>query len=138
MKKLVIVLLAGGLFLTGCGDDSGMTAAATADLRDRVERVERAVADGDPEAAANKLLALEDAVSRWLDDGAITEERAARILSAATAVALRLEAIQEANPEPTPTIYIEVTETATETVTATPTEDDKRHGWEKHADDQDE
>lgn len=112
------------LALGACGSDPGVTEVASVDLLARVDRVEAAVDEGDAEAAHERLIALEKAVSRWLDDGQLSEARAAEILSASTAVAARIDAIEDANPSPTPTVTVVVTatETAVSTATATATE----------------
>ena len=135
-RWLVVVAVVSGL--TGCAADQSLSSEAAEDLQQRVEKVRDAVRADDTDAASRRLLELERAVTRWLDSDALTEGRAARILSAATAVAARLDAIAQANPEPTPTITLVVTETATETVTPSPseTEDedfdfDRGHGKDK-------
>lgn len=136
MWRRGIIIASVALGLAACASDRPLSPEAAADLQRRVEKVRDAVRAEDTDAASQRLLELERAVTRWLGSGSLTEVRAARILSASTAVASRLEAIDEANPEPTPTITVVVTETATATPSETDEDDDfgKGRGKDKHDD----
>ena len=142
MSAIKVVSIIVSFVAVACGSDPQLSSLAASDLQERVARVRTAADADDPDAAARKLLALEAAVSRWLEAGELSEGRAARILSASTAVALRLDAIAEANPTPTPTITVVVTETETATPSPSQTEDwedqdpGKGHG-KGHKDDDD-
>lgn len=122
VAKLGLVVALFGV--VGCGSDPQLSSVAAADLQERAARLRTAVDAEDTHAAARRLLALEEAVSRWLEAGELSEVRAARILSASTAIALRLDAIAEANPTPTPTVTVVVTETATPSPSETEDPDD--------------
>jgi hypothetical protein len=83
-----LVVVAGlGLVLAACGGDSpSMTGDASTQLRERVTAVRTAVETRDADGAASALDALRQAVDHLRRDDALSDERAADILAAASAV----------------------------------------------------
>ncbi len=98
---LPAVVLAG---LAGCGRERpSLSAAAAEDLAAKVSRVRMAAAAADETGARTALASVRQAVADGRGSGQISEDRAARILSAAAEVESRLGLLPDPVPASTPT-----------------------------------
>lgn len=105
MRSLVVALAA-GLLLTGCGSGDGMserglTAAAADALQADVAALVAGIEAEDGARARDALKELRAEVARQLEAGEITQPRAAAVYAAAEAVALPPMPVVR-TPTPTP------------------------------------
>jgi ribosomal protein S20 len=99
-RPLLLVLLVVGL-TAGCGDAApDMTDAAAAELATSVRGLRLAAEAGDHDTAAKEIVALRATVLDLATTGAITPDRATRVLAAVA----RLEAELAGAPSPPPSV----------------------------------
>jgi hypothetical protein len=97
-RASVALILAAGLFLSGCGAPAPAT-----QWRDLVGRAAQQASEGDYVGASSTLTALEQEVAAARDAGELEATRAEEILAAAATVRGDLSALSAPTPTPVPT-----------------------------------
>ncbi len=92
-RALAALGLAAVLALSGCATDDGYPAATAQSLQEAVHAVTTASSIGDWATAQGALVEAETRLATALDNGEISEERAAEISLAMEAVRIDLEAL---------------------------------------------
>jgi predicted small secreted protein len=100
-REMIIVLILASLAFAACGTRPEISDEAGADLRSRALEITRDVSRLDVAGARTGLTGLRNAVNGWKQRDELTEERAQRVLAAASRVEEKITEL-EARLKPAP------------------------------------